>query len=96
MIAMVRWLGLLLALGLVAAPAEAQVFKPKGKKTETAKKAPAKKAPAKKASAKKSKKATKAKARKSRERTRSDEEAPARSKRNDPDFVKITDDDEIE
>lgn len=85
---MARWLIILAVLGL-AAPADAQVFKPKGKKTESSEKKPAKKAK------KAGKKKASTKARKSR-RASDDGDSESSSKKVDPDHVKITDDDEIE
>lgn len=82
---MARWLIVLAVLGL-AAPADAQVFKPKGKKTESGEKRPAKKK-AKKAAKKKG--STKRKSAAAR-RDRSDDSKV------DPDYVKITDDEDIE
>lgn len=87
-----RWLGLALALGLLGstAPADAQVFKPKTKKTEVkATKASAKKKPApkKKAAARKKSKAA--------SRARPDDLTPEPvADDSDKDYVKIWDDDE--
>lgn len=92
---MARWLGILLVLSL-AAPVNAQVFKPKGKKADVIEKKPAKKAAAKKAPAAK-KKATKGKKSAVAERSRPDDLTPEPSSKNeDADFVKITDDEDIE
>ena len=84
---MARWLIVLAVLGL-AAPADAQVFKPKGKKTESGEKRPAKKAKKAKKAAKK--KGTAKRKSASARRDRSDEPKV------DPDYVKITDDEDIE
>lgn len=97
---MARWLSLTslaslaLAIGLVA-PADAQVFKPKRKKADSAEKssssAPKKKKKKKKKSGKSKKRSAAA------ERSRPDDLTPEpESKKGDSDFVKITDDDEIE
>jgi hypothetical protein len=96
---MSRWLSLLVVSGLVgiAAPAaDAQVFKPKGKKSDTVEKKSARKSPAKKKAGKK-KVTTKPRKSAVADRDRSDEDAPERvSKNEDSDYVKITDDDDIE
>lgn len=101
MTVMARWLSVLVLSGLVSlagTSADAQVFKPKGKKSDAAERKSAKK-PAKKKAGKK--KVTR-KARKNTvaERDSSDDDAPEprskRSKNADPDYVKITDDDDIE
>ena len=77
--------------GLVST-ADAQVFKPKGKKSEAVEKKPAK---TKKAKAKKKVSAKKTNA--AADRSRPDDLTPEpASKSDDDDFVKITDDDEIE
>jgi hypothetical protein len=86
-----RWLALPLALGLLgsSATAEAQVFKPKAKKTEVkATKASAKKkTPKKKAAARKKSKAA--------SRARPDDLTPDPvAEDSDKDYVKIWDDDE--
>jgi hypothetical protein len=93
---MVRWLSILasvlLSIGLVST-ADAQVFKPKGKKADSAEKSSSS-APKKK---KKKKKGGKAKKSSAAERSRTDDEtSEPESKKGDSDFVKITDDDEIE
>jgi hypothetical protein len=90
-ILMARLWSLLIALGLVAiaAPADAQVFKPKGKKSETSAKKTTKKTP-KKAATKK--KAGKKKGTAKRDRDDGSESAS----KGDFDFVEITDDEEIE
>jgi hypothetical protein len=94
-----RWLGSVVAfLFLVAAApiADAQVFKPKGKKSEAAEKKPAKKSSAKKKTAAK-KKVNAKKKNAAADRSRPDDLTPEpASKSDDDDFVKITDDDEIE
>jgi hypothetical protein len=96
---MSRWLTALVVLGLVgiAAPAaDAQVFKPKGKKSDVVEKKAEKKAPAKKKAGKK-KVTTKPRKAAVAERDRSDEETSEPASKNvDSDFVKITDDDDIE
>lgn len=81
---MARWLIVLAVLGL-AAPADAQVFKPKGKKTESSEKKPAKKA----------KKASKKKTTAKRKNAAADRDRSA-GRKVDPDYVKITDDEDIE
>lgn len=81
---MARWLIVLAVLGL-AAPADAQVFKPKGRKTESSEKKPAKK----------TKKAAKKKGTTKRKSAAADRDRSERRKV-DPDYVKITDDDDIE
>lgn len=90
---MARWLGLVLALGLVGGSAEAQVFKPKGKKTDVGAKAPQKKA-AKKAPKAKKKSAKKKSA--AADRSRPNDLTPEPSSKEDQDYVKITDDEDIE
>lgn len=90
-----RWLGALIVIIGLVGPSDAQVFKPKGKKSEAAEKKPAK-ASAKK---KKDKKKVSAKSKKNAaaDRSRPDDLTPEpASKSDDEDFVKITDDDEIE
>lgn len=96
---MARWLSLTslaslaLAIGLVA-PADAQVFKPKRKKADSAEKSSSS-TPKKKKKKKKSSKSKKSSA--AAERSRPDDLTPEpESKKGDSDFVKITDDDEIE
>ena len=96
-----RWLGLVLALGLVTSSADAQVFKPKSK--TSAKSAPAKSdksdTPAKKTTAKKSARTSPSKKRvtKKKSAARSDDQASeSTSKESDKDFVQITDDDVVE
>lgn len=98
MAVMARWLTVLVISGLVSlagTSADAQVFKPKGKKSDAAERKPEKKAAKKKAGKKK----VTTKPRKA-ERDTSDDEAPEpsskSSKNADPDYVKITDDDDIE
>ncbi|HEY5922563.1 MAG TPA: hypothetical protein VIV11_12870 [Kofleriaceae bacterium] len=88
---MLRWLGIIIALGLVSAPVDAQVFKPKSKKAAvTEKKAATKKQP--RAGATKKRPAKK----KSAASARSDEESEPEEKPTGKDYVKIWDDDEIE
>lgn len=88
-------LGLLIALAFwtidTPTTAHAQVFKPKSsaKKSSDAKPKAAAKKSKKKTSAKKSKKKTRAK-------SEVQDEAESAPKESDKDFVKITDDDEIE
>lgn len=87
-----RWLAIALVLGLVST-ADAQVFKPKGKKAEVSEKKSEPKA------AKKASKSTKKKggSKSKKSAARSDDSADeASSKSEDKDFVKITDDDDIE
>jgi replication initiation and membrane attachment protein DnaB len=90
-----RLFAILVALGLLSINAEAQVFKPKKGKTDSSEK--------KAKSAKKSTQTTKKKAGSTKkksaaaERSRPDDLTPEpASKDDDEDFVKITDDDEIE
>jgi hypothetical protein len=91
---MARWLTLLLVIGLVS-PAGAQVFKPKSKKSDSAEKSSASSAPKKKKKGKK--KGSKSKKSAAADRGRPDDLTPEpSSKKVDSDFVKITDDDEIE
>lgn len=101
---MARWLGVLLAIAVAGGPASAQVFKPK---TSTAKKSSddTKKAtPAKKSSSTSAKKSTskkrvttKSKKNAAADRSRPDDLTPdAAPKESDKDYVKITDDDDIE
>jgi len=87
-----RWLALLITLGLVST-ADAQVFKPKGKKADVIEKKPAKTSAKKAPKTAKKKGATKAKKTPVADR---DEAPEAASKSDDNDFVKITDDEEIE
>lgn len=89
-----RFLAILVTLGLVSTGAEAQVFKPK---KGTSEKKPAKSASTKKVTSKKSPKTTKKKKNAAADRSRPDDLTPEpASKNDDEDFVKITDDDEIE
>jgi len=89
-----RLLAILLALGLVSTGAEAQVFKPKKGSSE---KKPAKSAAPKKAKSAKKKVGSTAKKNAAADRSRPDDLTPEpASKDDDEDFVKITDDDEIE
>jgi hypothetical protein len=97
---MLRALGIFLALALASPPADAQVFKPKSKKSAPAKtEKTADKAPAKKA-AKKTKNQPRAASTKKRvtakKKTRADRLAESASAESDKDYVKIWDDDEIE
>ena len=95
---MARWLTVLVISGLVSlasTSADAQVFKPKGKKSDAAERKSEKK-PAKKKAGKK-KVTTKPRKNAVAERDSSDDEAPEPSSKNsDSDYVKITDDDDIE
>jgi hypothetical protein len=89
-----RWLAsaLVIAFGL-SSVASAQVFKPKGKKSDVS----VDKKPAKKSTKAKSTKSKKKKKSAAAERSRPDDLTPdAPSKSEDSDFVKITDDEEIE
>jgi len=90
-----RWLAILTLLAFVST-ADAQVFKPKGKKsTEAVEKKPAKSTAKKKTSKKKV--SAKSKKNAAADRSRPDDLTPEpSSKSDDDDFVKITDDDEIE
>jgi hypothetical protein len=96
---MLRWLGILLAIGLTSASADAQVFKPKPKKAAAPDKSEKKKAAA-EPSAKKQSRAAPTKKRvatKKKVKPARDDEAPeSESKDTDKDYVKIWDDDEIE
>jgi hypothetical protein len=99
---MARWLTVLVVvglgglLGLVAPAADAQVFKPKGKKSDVVEKRSEKKAPAKKKAGKK-KVTTKPRKAAVADRDRDDEETSEPASKNvDADYVKITDDDDIE
>ena len=92
-----RWLGIILAMLLVGTSADAQVFKPKSKKAAATKKASAdpdkKVAKQPRAGATKKRPKKKAKAERASDEEETDE---AESKPTGKDFVKITDDDEIE
>jgi hypothetical protein len=96
---MLRWLGIILAIGLVSASADAQVFKPKSKKAAATEK---KAEPAKKKTAKKqpragaTKKRPKKKATSETARVEEDEAPEVESKVSAKDYVKIWDDDQIE
>ena len=97
---MLRPLLVVIALALVGAPAEAQVFRPKtGKKTVEKKATPAA-APAEKKAAKKQPRAAPTKKRPAKKKNaavdRDDEESAPEPKGGDKDYVKIWDDDEIE
>ena len=98
---MVRWLGLLLGLCLATSAADAQVFKPKGKKADkTEKKAaePEKKSAKKQPRAAVTKKRVTTKPNKKNaaaDRGRPDDLTPEpQSKNADQDYVKIWDDDD--
>ena len=89
-----RFLAILVALGLLSLNAEAQVFKPKKGKTDSSEKKSAKKKAPKTA---KKKVGSSKKKNAAAERSRPDDLTPEpASKADDEDFVKITDDDEIE
>ena len=92
---MLRWLILVIALGVGTSSAEAQVFKPKAKKTEKAPKKAEPKAkrdtPVKKRVTKKAKKKNS-----SADRARRDDSSDSGSKGSDKDYVKIWDDETIE
>ena len=94
-----RLLANFIAAGVLLGPmttADAQVFKPKGKKAEVIDKKPVK-AAAKKTPKTKKKVTTKSKKNAAADRSRPDDLTPEpASKSDDDDFVKITDDDEIE
>lgn len=92
-----RWLGIILAIGLVSTSATAQVFKPKSKKAAaTEKKSDSSKKTAKKARAGATKKRP-AKKKPSADRGSPDDLTPEpESKGAGKDYVKIWDDDEIE
>jgi hypothetical protein len=94
---MLRWLGILIAIGLAGSSADAQVFKPKAKKETKAKSDAPKKAATTKQSARtspgKKRVTTKAKKNPSRADDSASDNGP---KESDKDFVKITDDDDIE
>jgi hypothetical protein len=95
---MLRWLWIIVAMLLVSGSADAQVFKPKSKKAAASQKASAdpdkkaaKKQPRAGATKKRPKKKTKA------ERASDEEEtSEPESKGSGKDYVKITDDDDIE
>jgi len=99
---MLRWLGIILAIGLVSTSADAQVFKPKSKKAAATEKKsaadPEKKAAKKQPRAAATKKRpVKKKSAKASERDSADEDvAESESKGTGKDYVKIWDDDTIE
>ena len=95
---MLRWLGIILAIGLVSTCADAQVFKPKSKKAAaTEKKASAKKAAKKQPRAGATKKRPAKKKSSASDRGSPDDLTPEpESKGAGKDYVKIWDDDEIE
>jgi hypothetical protein len=104
---MLRWLGILLALA-IASPADAQVFKPKSKKSAKADKSEKAEKPDKDDKAEPQKKAkkqprsaqTKKRVKKKKnaaDRARPDDLTPEPEKKGaDKDYVKIWEDDEIE
>lgn len=92
---MLRWLGIIVALAVVSASADAQVFKPKSKKAAATQKA----APEKKAAKKQPRTAPTKKrvtAKKKKAKAADEDEAEAEPKATDKDYVKIWDDEEIE
>lgn len=93
---MLRWLGIIVALALVSASADAQVFKPKSKKAAATQKA----APEKKKTAKKQPRTAPTKKRVAKKKkakaVADDAETESESTGGDKDFVKIWDDEEIE
>ena len=94
-----RWLGIILAIGLVSTSASAQVFKPKSKKaaaTEKKSADPAKKAAKKQPRAGATKKRPKKKTTASDRDTADDQASEPESKSAGKDYVKIWDDDSIE
>jgi hypothetical protein len=96
---MLRWLGIILAIGLVSTSADAQVFKPKSKKAAATEKkaAPQKKAAKKQPRAGATKKRPAKKKSKASDRGSSDDlTSESESKGAGKDYVKIWDDDEIE
>ena len=94
---LLRWLGIILAIGLVSGSADAQVFKPKGKKAAATKKEPAKKSAKKQPRAGATKKRPAKKKAAAVERDESEEEeTESESSGSGKDFVKIWDDDTIE
>ena len=97
---MLRWLGLLLALGLATTSADAQVFKPKTPKTTKAKSTTSEDKP-KKEKATPTKQSARTSPGKKRVTTKSkksrpSEDADSAPKESDKDFVKITDDADAE
>ncbi len=93
---LLRWLGIILAIGLVSGSADAQVFKPKGKKAAATKKAPVKKAAKKQPRAGATKKRPAKKKAAVVERESDDDETESESTGSGKDYVKIWDDDTIE
>lgn len=93
---MLRWLAVLVAFALASVPAEAQVFKPKGKKAAATQKAPKKAAKKQPRAATRKKKRVTAKKKKQVVREVEDDEVEAEPKGDDKDYVKIWDDEEIE
>lgn len=93
---LLRWLGIILAIGLVSGSADAQVFKPKGKKAAATKKAPVKKAAKKQPRAGATKKRPAKKKAAVVERESDDSETESESTGSGKDYVKIWDDDTIE
>jgi hypothetical protein len=94
---MLRWLGIILAIGLVSASADAQVFKPKSKKAAATKKEPAKKSAKKQPRAGATKKRpAKKKAAAVESESEDEDETESESKPSGKDYVKIWDDDSIE
>ena len=100
---MLRWLALVLAVGLASAPAaDAQVFKPKTKKATPEKAEKSDKADAPKKSSASEKKAATKQARteptkkKVASKSKKKSGAEAAPKESDKDFVEITDDESIE
>lgn len=96
---MLRWLGIILAIGLVSTSADAQVFKPKAKKaaaTKPAKGEPKKAKKQPRTAPTKKRVATKKKAKAAKRDSAEDETSESESKGTDKDYVKIWDDDSIE
>lgn len=99
---MMRWLGLVLVLALGTPAADAQVFKPKGKKTEKAEKKQAAepkaaKKPPRAGGTPKKRVTTKPKKTTAADRSRPEDLTPEpASKESDKDYVKIWDDDVAE
>lgn len=100
---MLRPLFVVIALALVGAPAEAQVFRPKAGKKTVEKKATPAADPAEKKAAKKQPRAAPTKKRPAKKKNAAadraradDEESAPEPKGGDKDYVKIWDDDEIE
>jgi hypothetical protein len=96
---MLRWLGIILAIGLVSTSADAQVFKPKAKKAAATKPAASgepKKAKKQPRAAANKKRVAKKKAKAAERDSAEDETSESESKGTDKDYVKIWDDDSIE